>query len=76
MCKPDWWRQMRRERLWQMWWLQTQWLDCHRASWELLFRRVGRKTEDEDVGGEEGGNRNDMVTMAKCVELKVMAQVQ
>lgn len=29
---------MRRERLWQMWWLQTQWLEYHRASWELFWR--------------------------------------
>lgn len=27
-------------------------------------------------GGREGGDRNDMVTMAKCVGLKVMAQVK
>ena len=37
-CKPDWWRRLRRERLWQTRWLQTQWPEYHRASWELLWR--------------------------------------
>lgn len=56
--KPDSrWRIQRKEH----WWLGSrptkQWRWWHRASWELLFRRVRRKTEDEDVGGEEEGGR-------------------
>lgn len=35
------------------------------------------QTKDRGRGcGRGGGNRNDMVTMAKCVGSKVMAQVK
>lgn len=53
--KPDLRRQIQRK---EHWWLGSkptkQWRWWHRASWELLFGRFRRKTEDEDVGGKEG----------------------
>lgn len=54
--KPDLrWLIQRKEH----WWLRSkptkQWRWWHRASWELLFRRVRRKTKDEGVDGERRG---------------------
>lgn len=54
--KPDLrWLIQRKEH----WWLRSkptkQWRWWHRASWELLFRRVRRKTKDKGVDGGGGG---------------------
>lgn len=77
-CKPDWWRRLRRERLWQMWWLQTQWPEYHRASWELFWREnhVSKNYKEEHWShihtrqmrqgwGRRGGGRGVMVVVGR-----------